>query len=144
MTDEQIEQLIWDELRKRKITLYDMIGGDYIDPDPDDKAKSNNQRFRRNRFKETLSEHRMKELLCAKEYNPYNDAPALKISLQDLFRFWWNNCIVKEYVVEEILQDIFEYFADQMKPAPPASDQMDLTLDFEHLSLFVKSSMIQS
>ena len=138
MTDEKIEQLIWDELRKRKITLYDMIGADYIDPDPEGKTKSRSQRYRRNRFMETFSEHRMKELLCAEEYNPYNDSPALKVSLQDLFRFWWNNCIVKEYVVENILQDIFEYFADQMKPGPDASDQMDLTLDFAKLPLFVK------
>ncbi|MCK4826585.1 hypothetical protein KA005_63165, partial [bacterium] len=64
MTDEQIEQLIWNELRTRKITLYDMIGGDYVDPDPDDKTKSSNQRYRRNRFKETFNEHRMKELIC--------------------------------------------------------------------------------
>ena len=137
MTDEQIEQLIWNELRTRKITLYDMIGGDYIDPDPDDKTKSSNQRYRRNRFKETFNEHRMKELICVGEYNPYNDMPPLKVSLQDLFRFWWNNCIVKELVVEEILGDIFEYFADQMKPMKE-SDEMDLTLDFEQVSLSVK------
>ena len=110
---------------------------DYIDPDPEDKTKLSNQRFRRNRFMETFSEHRMKELICVGEYNPYNDMPLLKVSLQDLFRFWWNNCITKELVVEEILGDIFEYFADQMKPMME-SDEMDLTLDFEQVSLPVK------
>ena len=138
MTDEQIGQLIWNELRIRKITLYDMIGGDYIDPDPDDKSKLRSQRYRQNRFKETFSEHRMKELLCVGEYNPYNDLPALKVSLQDLFRFWWENCIAKELFVDEILQDIFEHFVDQMKPMKDESDQMDLTLDFEQVSLSVK------
>ena len=137
MTDKQIEQLIWNELRKKKVTLYDMTGMDYIDPDPEDKTKLSNQRFRRNRFMETFGEHRMKELLCVGEYNPYNDMPLLKVSLQDLFRFWWNNCITKELVVEEILGDIFEYFADQMKPMRE-SDEMDLTLDFEQVSLSVK------
>ena len=137
MTDNQIEKLIWNKLRKKKVTLYDMIGGDYIDPDPKDKAKLSNQRFRRNRFMETFGEHRMKELLCVGKYNPYNDMPLLKVSLQDLFRFWWNNCITKELVVEEILGDIFEYFADQMKPVME-SDGMDLTLDFEQVSLPVK------
>ena len=137
MTDEQIEQLVWDELRKKKITLNDMIGGDYIDPDPDDKTKLSNKRIRRNRFKETFGEHRMKELICVGEYNPYNDMPSLKVSLRDLFRFWWDNCIVKEFFVDEILRDIFDYFADQMKPMKEP-DQMDLTLDFEQLSLSVK------
>ena len=138
MTDKQIEQLIWNELRKKKVTLNDMLGGDYIDPDPDDKSKLSNQRYRRNRFKETFNEHRMKELICVGEYSPYNDMPPLKVSLQDLFRFWWNNCIVKELFVEEILGDIFEYFADQMKPIKE-SDQMDLRLDFEQASLSVKN-----
>ena len=137
MTDNQIEKLIWKEIRKKKVTLYDMIGMDYIDPDPKDKTKLSNQRFRRNRFRETFSEHRMKELICVGEYNPYNDMPLLKVSLQDLFRFWWNNCITKELVVEEILGDIFEYFADQMKPVME-SDEMDLTLDFDQVSLFEK------
>jgi len=136
MTDNQIEKLIWKELRKKKVTLYDMIGGDYIDPDPEDKTKLSNQRFRPNRFMETFSEHRMKELICVGEYNPYNDMPLLKVSFQDLFRFWWDNCITKELVVEEVLGDIFEYFADQMKPME--SDEMDLTLDFEQVSLPVK------
>ena len=77
MTDEQIEKLIWDELRKKKITLYDMIGGDYIDND--DKTKLSNKRIRRNRFKETFGEHRMKELICVGECNPYNDMPSLNV-----------------------------------------------------------------
>jgi hypothetical protein len=38
MTENQIEKLIWKELSKRGVTLYDMIGGDYIDPEPDDKT----------------------------------------------------------------------------------------------------------
>lgn len=137
MTDNQIEKLIWKEIRKKKVTLYDMIGMDYIDPDPEDKTKLSNKRFRRNRFRETFRKHRMKELICVGNYNPYNDMPLLKVSLNDLFRFWWNNCITKELVVEEILQDIFEYFADQMKPMRE-SDEMDLTLDFEQVSLSVK------
>ena len=110
---------------------------DYIDPDPEDKTQLSNQRFRRNRFRETFSEHRMKELLCVGEYNQYNDMPLLKVTLQDLFRFWWNNCITKELVVEEILGDIFEYFADEMKPEMK-SDEMELTLNFKQVSLFEK------
>ena len=138
MTDDQIEKIIWDELRKKEITLHDMIGEEYIDPDPQERKNLSNQRVRANRFTETFSEHRMKELLCVGEYNPYNDFPLLKVDFQDLFRFWWNRCVVKELFAEEVLRDIFDYFADLMKPEDE-SDQMDLALDFKQLSLTVKS-----
>ncbi len=135
MTDDQIEKIIWDELRKKEITLHDMIGGENIDPDPDDKTTLSNQRARRNRFSELFSEDRMKELLCFSEYNQYNDMPLLKVDFQDLFRFWWNRCISKELFADEVLGEIFDYFADQMKPAD-ASHQMDVALDFNQLPLF--------
>ncbi len=137
MTDDQIEKIIWDEIRKKKITLYDMIGGENIDPDPDDKTTLSNHRARRNRFSELFSEDRMKELLCFGEYSQYNDMPLLKVDFQDLFSFWWNRCIVKELFAEEVLRDIFDYFADLMKPEDE-SDQMDVALDFKQLSLSVK------
>ncbi len=134
MTDNQIEKFIWDEIQKKKITLYDMIGGEFIDPDPDDKTNLSNQQYRRNWFKETFSEHRMKELLCVGEYNEHNDMPLLKICFQDLFRFWWNRCISKELFTDEVLGEIFDYFADQMKPAD-ASHQMELRLNFKQVDL---------
>ena len=135
MTDNQIEKLILKEIRKRKVSLQDMIGGEFIDPDPDDKTNLSNQQYRRNRFKETFSELRMKELLCVGEYNLYNDMPLLKICFQDLFRFWWNRCISKELFTDEVLGEIFDYFADQMKPVD-TPDQMDVALDFNQLPLF--------
>ena len=50
MTDDQIEKLIWEEIRKKEITLSDMIGAEIVDPDPDDQTLLNNQRARQNRF----------------------------------------------------------------------------------------------
>ena len=135
MTDNQIEKIIWDEIRKKKITLSDMIGDEIIDPDPDDKTTLNNQRARPNQFSELFSEHRMKELLCIGEYNPYNDMPLLKICFQDLFRFWWNRCISKELFADEVLGEIFDHFADQMKPPATEKQQMELTLNFNQLEL---------
>ena len=134
MTDNQIEKLILKEIRKRKVSLQDMIGGEFIDPDTVDKTNLSNQDYRRNRFKETFSEHRMKELLCVGEYNPYDDMPLLKVDFQDLFRFWWNRCISKELFADEVLGEIFDYFADQMKPVN-APDQMELRLNFKQLDL---------
>jgi len=138
MTDNQIEKFIRKEIQKRKVSLQDMIGGEFIDPDPDDKTDLSNQRTRPNRFSELFSEHRIKELLCVGEYNSYNDMPLLKVDFQDLFRFWWNRCISKELFADEVLGEIFDYFADQMKPAD-ASHKMDVALDFELVSLSAKS-----
>jgi len=134
MTDNQIEKLILKEIRKRQVSLQDMIGGEFIDPDTEDKTNLSNQHYRRNRFKETFSEHRMKELLCLGEYNPYDDMPLLKVDFQDLFRFWWNRCISKELFADEVLGEIFDYFADLMKPAD-APRQMELSLNFKQMDL---------
>ncbi len=136
MTDEQIEKLIWNELKKRDVTLYDMIGGDYIDPDPADKTTFAGERSRPNRFTEIFGEHRMKELLCIEEYSPHDDLPQLKVSFQDLFRFWWNRCIEKELFVEEVLSGIFDYFVDRMKPEPKKPETMEVSIDFDLLNLF--------
>jgi len=136
MTDDQIEKLIWNELNKRGVSLYDMIGGDYIDPEPGDKTTFASERTRPNRFTETFGEQRIKELLCIGKYSEHNDMPPLKISFEDLFRFWWNRCIEKELFAEEVLRDIFDYFTDQMKPEQKKPEAMKVTLDFERLDLF--------
>ena len=78
----------------------------------------------------------MKELLGVGEKNPYDDYPPLKIPLQDLFRFWWNRCIEQHLAVDEILEDIYEYFTELMRSPRKEKESMDLTLDFEELRLF--------
>ena len=140
MTDEQIEELIFCELRKRDVTIFDMTGlpNHGVDPNPEDETTERNQRIRTNRFRDIMASDRMKELLCAGEYNPYHWYPILKISLQDLFRFWWNRCVEKEAVVDEILEDIFTYFTEKMRPPEKKKKQMDLTVDFDRLPLFAK------
>ena len=137
MTDEQIQEFIWDELKKRDVTFYDMISlPDYgVDPNPEGKDRDRNQRIRHNRFNDILGSARMKELLCEGEYNPYDYYPLLKIPFQDLFRFWWNQCVEKEAVVDEILEDIFDYFTDQMRPPEKEKDSMDLIVDFGQLQM---------
>ena len=137
MTDEKIEELIWVELKKRDVTFYDMISlPDYgVDPNPEGKDRDRNQRIRHNRFNDILGSARMKELLCEGEYNPYDYYPSLKIPLQDLFCFWWNRCVEKEAVVDEILEDIFDYFTDQMRPPEMEKESMDLIVDFGQLQM---------
>lgn len=138
MTDEQIEKLVMDEIRQRDITYYDMIhlSNQNIDPNPDNKSEPANMRARRNRFKALMGSSRMEELLGMGEYNPYRSLPPLKVSLQDLFRFWWNRCVEQELVVEEIFEDMFSYFTGLMEPPGKPEKKMDMAIDFEQLPLF--------
>ena len=109
MTDDQVEKLIWKEIKKRQITIHDMIGlpNHGVDPNPEDKTTPRSEKIRSNRFQSFLGCERMKELLCVGKYDEWNSYPPLKIPVQDLFRFWWNRCVVQEYVVGEVLEDIF-------------------------------------
>jgi hypothetical protein len=136
MTDQEVETLIWDEIKKRGITFGDMIAQSNhgVDPTPEAGDENRMKRLRRNIFEEDFGSERMKELLCLGEYCPYDDYPPLKISFQDLFRFWWDRCVSKELVVDDVLEEIFEYFKEQMRPAKEEEPEMDLTLDFEEES----------
>ena len=138
MTDEEVEKLIWKELKKRDVCLNDLIGlpGYGIDPTPGDKTTEKNLRVRTNRFTQTLGSERMKELLCKRKVNPYEQCPPLKIQFQDIFRFWWNNCIEKDLFLDEVLEDIYTYFTELMRPPQEEREQMDLSMDFEQLPLF--------
>jgi hypothetical protein len=93
------------------------------------------QRIRSNKFKENLGSSRMKELLCVGTYNRWDDYPPLKVSFQDLFRFWWNRCIEREYVVDEVLEEIFTHFTALMAPPQKEEPRMDMSLDFKDMPL---------
>jgi hypothetical protein len=140
MTDDQVERLIWREIKKRDITIHDMTGmpNSGVDPHPEDKITPPCEKgIRSNRFQSFMGCERMKELLCVGKYSEWESYPALKITLQDLFKFWWNRCVQKEEVADEILEDIFNYFMARMQPPQKEEPQMDLTLDFDQLPLFL-------
>ena len=77
----------------------------------------------------------MQELLCVEKYCPYSYLPPLKVSLQELFRFWWNRCVEQDMVVEEILDDIFSYFTELMRPTEKKEKVIDRTLDFTQVQV---------
>jgi hypothetical protein len=130
MTDNKVETLIWRALQKKCITFNDMIGvSNYVD-DFDNKTLTDLTDIRRNRFKEYCGSGRMKEILCRGENNPCQDYPPFKVSLQDLFSFWWNRCIDRNAFIDEILEDIYQYFTEQMRPPEKEPETMDMTLDF--------------
>jgi len=140
MTDEQVERLIWKEIKRKAITIHDMIGmpGHGIDEHPEDKVTPPCEKgIRSNRFQSFMGSERMKELLCVGKYSEWDEYVSLKVSLQYLFRFWWNRCVQQEYVVDQVLEDIYEFFTEKMRPAPKEEPQMDLTLDFDQLPLFL-------
>jgi hypothetical protein len=143
MTDDQVEKTIWREITKRGITIHDMIGlpGHGVDPNPEDHITPRCEKgIRSNRFQSFMGCERMKELLCAGEYSEWQDYPPLKIALPDLFQFWWNRCVVQEYVVDEILEDIYDYFTEELRPPREEPEQIDLTMDFAEISLFSESN----
>ena len=140
MTDEQVEKLIWKEIKRKDITIHDMIGmpGHGVDPNPEDPITPRCEKgIRSNRFQSFMGCDRMKELLCVGKYSKWDAYPPLKISFQDLFRFWWNRCVQQEEVADEILEEIFGYFTEKMRPPQKEEPQMDLTLDFDQLPLFI-------
>jgi hypothetical protein len=140
MTDDQVEKLIWKEIKIRDITIYDMIGlpGHGVDPNPEDKITPPCEKgIRNNRFQAFMGCDRMKELLCVGQYSEWDSYPPLKIPFQDLFRFWWNRCVQQECVVDEVLEDIFSYFTEKMRPRQQEEPEMDLTLDFDRMPLLI-------
>ena len=132
MTDKEIEALVWAEIEKRGVCLQDMIGDKFIDPASDNTKQPAGKRARPNRFTATDEAGRLQELLCRGEYQPLEDLPVLKVSFQDLFRFWWNRCIVREYFVEDVLAEIFQYFTEQMRPSE-RHPRMCLKINFKQL-----------
>jgi hypothetical protein len=140
MTDDQIQKLVMKEIRKRDIIYYDMIGlPDHgVDLNPEDRITPPCEKgIRSNRFTTYFGSERMKELLCVGKYSPYESMLSLKIPFQDLFRFWWNRCVEKELVVDEVLEDVYEYFKSLMTPPEkqPKEEETEVNIDFDQLPL---------
>jgi hypothetical protein len=134
MSDDQIEEFIYHEIKTRGITFNDMIGGTgAVDPGPDGQEAGIRERLRGNKFSTLAEDTRMMELLAAITYSDLDNLPPQKISLQDLFRFWWNRCVEKTLVVEMVLEDIFTHFREEMRPPVEEMPQLDMSVDFEQL-----------
>jgi hypothetical protein len=134
MSDDQIQEYIYHEIKMRGITFNDMIGGTgAVDPGPDGQETGIRERLRGNKFLTLAEDTRMMELLAAITYSELVNLQPQKISLQDLFRFWWNRCVEKTLVVEMVLEDIFTHFREEMRPPVEEMPQLDMSVDFEQL-----------
>ena len=135
MTDKQIIRLIDKAMKEKGITLQDMIGGEYIDPEKRiGEFYGNPKTSRLNKFESESWSDRFLELICEEEYNPYAEYYHLRIPVQDLMRFWWENCISKEAMLDIIFEDIFSYFKDRMSPKKE-EPEIDLSIKTEELTL---------
>ena len=125
MTDDQIESLILNEIKKHGITWLDMIGGRSIS------YEANHKRVVRcNRFKAESWSDRLIELICEGDYDPFAECHVLRVSIQDLIRFWWNNIICQEDMLDEMLEDIFVYFKDKLCPKKELEPAVGYDVDF--------------
>jgi hypothetical protein len=52
------------------------------------------------------------------------------VSIQDLIRFWWNNIICQEDMLDEILEDIFVYFKEKICPIKELEPDVGYDVDF--------------
>lgn len=136
-TDDQIEKFVYRLIKKKDIRFTDMIAGSHelVDPDPGNQETDCRARARSNRFSSFSEADRMIELLADVDCTYLDHIPQLKISFQDLFRFWWNRCVDQQLAVEMVLEDIFSYFREEMRPQQAEPEQLDLTVDFNQLNI---------
>ena len=133
MNDRQVEAFIDYLIKEKGITLRDMIGDKYIDPEQKiDDPYGNPQTSRWNKFKEEYWADRFIELISDSTGEEYPDYHSLKIPLTDLIRFWWHRCIDPECMLEVIFEDIFCYFKDKMIPVKETK-KVTLKPDFSQL-----------
>ncbi len=118
MNDRQVDAYILRQINKRKITLYDIIGGKYIDPTPNAVDIPAGQRCRWNRFSTQEMGLRLCELLTPQGFDEDDPFRRLAVPVKDLVRYWWNNCIDQELAVADIFEEIMEHYKDRMLPAP--------------------------
>jgi hypothetical protein len=131
MDDKQVDGYITKQIKKRGITLYDIIGGKYIDPTPDAIEPPPGQRARWNRFSCGPLGLRLCELLTEKGFDPEDPYRRLTVPLKDLVHYWWNNCVEKELVLEDIFEDILEHYKDRMLPPEEPKERADISDAFD-------------
>ena len=130
MNDQQIEDLIFEVIKRREITWLDMVSGRCISYEADHKRI-----FRDNRFKAESWSDRLIELLCNEDYDPLSECHIIRIPFCDLFQFWWNQCTCQQDMMDDILEDIFIYFKDRLQPIKEETPAPDCEIDFSKLSV---------
>lgn len=124
MTPKKMDKIIMETIKKEGITLQDINGGKYINPSED----GDPEKARWNKFKEPSWSDRMIELMAFVEENTGE-----RITLQDVFRYWWNTLVAHEEVIEEALEEVFSHFKDKL--LPKEEEDPDMMVDMDEFSL---------
>jgi len=132
-----IDRYITQQIRKRDITLHDIIGGKYIDPEPGNTKQHYKHRARWNRFSSSRWDFRFCELLTEGEFDPDLPYNNLAIPVKDIVRYWWNNIAYQEAIIEDIFEDILTCYKDRMLPEVQEEKPMDLKDAFDELQKVV-------
>ena len=116
INDRQIDRYITTRLEERGVTPYDMIGGRFIDPDPENKMQPAHERARWNRFTCLSEELRFCELLTEGNFDPDLPYKNMAIPIKDLVRYWWKNIADQAGFLDLVFEDIFSYYTNRMLP----------------------------
>ena len=133
MNDYEIDRYITSQIEKRGITLYDMVGGPSIDPEPGNWAKPFGQRVRQNRFTTSLFEYRLCELLTEDGFDPDYPYENLAVPMKDIVRYWWNRIADQEAVLEVVFDGIMTHYKDRLLPDEPEEEGMDVSDAFDRV-----------
>lgn len=120
-----IEKSIMETIEKEGITLQDMLCGEWINPSPD----RDPEKARDNKFKTDSCSERMLELLdFAKEH------VGEKITVQHIFKYWWDFLIDQQRFIGEMLEDVFIHFKDKLMPEQE-KDEPGLSVDIDEIAI---------
>ena len=133
MNDQEIDDYITSQIEKRGITLYDIIGGPSIDPDPKNMIKPFGERVRQNRFIASSFEYRLCELLTEDGFDPDYPYENLAIPMKDIIRYWWKNIADQEALVEVIFDGIMTHYKDRLLPEEPEEEPEDMSDAFDEV-----------
>jgi len=126
-----IDRYITEQIKKRGITLYDMVGEEYINPSPEKRDKPAHEVARWNKFKSLCGDYRFCELLTEGDFDqdlPYNN---LSIPVKDLVRYWWDNFADREAVLGIVFDHLLTVYKDRMLPERPEEEPVDLSDAFD-------------
>jgi hypothetical protein len=133
LNDQQIDNYITSQTEKRDVTLYDIIGGPCVDPDPGNMIKPFSERVRQNRFTTSAFEYRLCELLTEDEFDSDYPYENLAIPIKDIVRYWWNRIADQEAVLEGILEDIMVHYKDGLLPEEPEHETFEIPDAFDEV-----------
>ena len=133
MNDAEVDTYITRRLEEKDVCLQDMIGPKYIDPDPENKIQHWNERARWNRFSYVTGELRMCELLTEGKFNSNRPYDNLGVASKDIIRYWWNNIVDREAILDVVFDEIFTEYKDRMLPDEPEEELPDHSEAFDEL-----------